>query len=100
VKTLRSHLEEFITMRADEIGNIVSSRDEEYRAKSKRLQLLFHEILQCLPEPKQSELFQYEELANERASKLFAILYRQGLVDGMYIIDEISERKNSIFFEM
>ncbi len=93
MKMLRSYLDEFITMRADEIGSIVSSRNEEYRAKSKRLQSLFHEILQCLPEPKQSELFQYEELTNEGASKLFAIIYGQGLIETRFIQSHLSNRQ-------
>ncbi|MGZ7444069.1 hypothetical protein [Paenibacillus sp. TH7-28] len=90
VETIRSYLNELIELRTDEIGNGVSIQDE-YRAKSKRLQLLFNEMLQCLPKDKQSKLYQYEELQNERISKVYSIMYRQGLMDGIQITALIDE---------
>ncbi|RRJ63434.1 hypothetical protein EHV15_11245 [Paenibacillus oralis] len=90
METIRSYLNELIELRTDEIGNGVSIQDE-YRAKSKRLQLLFNEMLQCLPKDKQSKLYQYEELGNERISKVYSIMYRQGLMDGIHITALIDE---------
>ncbi|MCM3703268.1 hypothetical protein [Paenibacillus macerans] len=90
METIRSYLNELIELRTDEIGNGVSIQDE-YRAKSKRLQLLFNEMLQCLPKDKQSKLYQYEELQNERISKVYSIMYRQGLMDGIQITALIDE---------
>ncbi|GFZ86963.1 hypothetical protein GCM10008018_36370 [Paenibacillus marchantiophytorum] len=90
IKSLRTYLYDFIAMRTEEIGNNVLKQDEGYRELSKELQSLLKEIFKCVPIDRHPTIFSYEEKEQAQLALAIEIMYRQGLIDGVFLNRRLS----------
>ena len=85
IKDLKTYLHDFIAMRTDEVGSNVLKQSAKYQKLSKELQALFQEFFQHIPQEQHSILFAYEEKEQAQLAFVVEMMYKQGLIDGVYL---------------
>ncbi|TDF94408.1 hypothetical protein [Paenibacillus piri] len=90
IKNLGTYLHDFIAMRTEEIGSNVLKQDAGYQELSKELQFLLKEIFKCVPIDRHPVIFAYEEKEQAQLALVVEIMYKQGLIDGVYLNRRLS----------
>lgn len=85
IKDLKTYLCDFIALRTEEIGSNVLKQNAKYQELSKELQALFQEIFKVVPLEQHSILFAYEEKEQAQLALVVEMMYKQGLIDGVYL---------------
>ncbi|MEX1028641.1 MAG: hypothetical protein WDZ91_01185 [Paenibacillaceae bacterium] len=90
LKNVKSYLNDFVMVRTDEIGSNVLMKHAEYQELSEELKSKLHEILKYVPEDRRQLVFDYEEKEQAQMALSVEIMYRQGLIDGVYLNRRLS----------
>jgi hypothetical protein len=77
-------------VRTDEIGSNVLMKHEAYQRLSEELKSCLHEILAYIPEDRRQLVLDYEEKEQAQMGLSVEIMYRQGLIDGVYLNRRLS----------
>lgn len=85
LKNLSTYMQEFIANRTDEIGRQVLMNHDEYRKLSNELREAIRALMMLLPEEGRQLVLSFEETENAQAALAGEIMYKQGLLDGLYL---------------
>ncbi|WP_249860360.1 hypothetical protein [Paenibacillus konkukensis] len=77
-------------MRTEEIGSSVLKQDAGYRELSEELQSLLKEIFKYVPVDRHPIIFSYEEKEQAQMALVIEMMYKRGLIDGVYLNRRLS----------
>lgn len=85
LKKFNQYFKDLIFERTEEVGRAILYKNKQFLELNSRIIEAQHAIMENLPSKSQPLLLSYDEAEAEQTGIIIAIMYRQGLIDGIKI---------------
>ncbi|MGE6230715.1 hypothetical protein [Paenibacillus chitinolyticus] len=89
LESVNYYLKSFIEKRTDELGQNVLMGHKDYQLLSESLKTKFNEVLEQASDEQRELLLKYEEEGQIQTALAIELMYKQGLMDGIYIYQRV-----------